>query len=209
MLPIPHPVRPLSYAELQRLSNEELIHALQAGLQEALAVLFDRLHRLIFSVAFKIVRDRGEAEEVMQVVFLEVFRAVAQFDATKGSALVWVMQYAYHRAISRRQYLNSRRFYEQENADCLECMSLESGFAPAKLTPVEVGHLLDQGLTTLKGTQRRVIELAFEGLSMDEIAHKTNESVANVRNHYYRGLRKLVSFVQNRDKVRRGSNLTG
>ena len=50
---------------------------LQAGVNDALAVLFERYHRLVFSVALKIVRDRGEAEDVTQNVFLEIYSSVA------------------------------------------------------------------------------------------------------------------------------------
>src|SRR5271157_352900 len=93
---------------------------LQTGCNDALAVLFDRYHRLVLSIALKIVRDPGEAEDVMQAVFLEIFRSAAQFDPAKGSTKVWMLQYAYHRAINRRQHLNARNFYDQTNLEEVE-----------------------------------------------------------------------------------------
>ena len=86
---------------------------LQAGQNDALAVLFDRYQKLVLSIALKIVRDPGEAEDVTQTVFLDIYRAVAQFDPRKGNTKVWLMQYAYHRAINRRQHLNVREFYTE------------------------------------------------------------------------------------------------
>jgi len=56
------------------LSDERLVTCLLAGEQDALAVLFDRYHKLVFSVAVRIVNDPGEAEEVVQTVFLDFFR---------------------------------------------------------------------------------------------------------------------------------------
>lgn len=183
--------------ELERLEDDELMARLKDGCHDALGVIFDRYHRLVFSIALKIVRDRGEAEDVMQNVFLEIFKSVTQFDPSKGSTRVWLLQYAYHRAISRKEYLNARSFYKQEEASCLEQILKVEDFAFRKLTAVEVGHLLDQGMATLSAPQRRVIELAaYQGLSMSEIANQMRESLVNVRNHYYRGLRKLRAFVE-------------
>jgi RNA polymerase sigma-70 factor (ECF subfamily) len=185
-----------SFAELKMLSDGELMTHLQMGCNDALAILFDRYHRLVLSIALKIVRDPGEAEDVMQSVFLEILRSVAQFDAAKGTTKVWILQYAYHRAINRRQHLNSRNFYNQTNVEDVEFHVSETASAPGRLTHAELKHLLWQGLATLSGPQRRVIELASSnGLSMKEIANKTGESLVNVRHHYYRGLQRLRSFV--------------
>lgn len=186
------------FAELTRLTDEELMASLKAGCHDALTVLFTRYNRLVFAIALRILRDRGEAEDIMQNVFLEIFRSVTQFDPSRGTTKVWLLQYAYHRAISRKEYLNARKFYDQQELARLEEISPRGSFAPGKLTAAEIGRLLDQGLLTLSEPQRRVIVLAaYEGLSMDEVAGEMNESVVNVRNHYYRGLRKLRSFVEN------------
>ncbi len=77
--------------QLKRLGDDELMASLQAGNHDALAVLFDRYNRLVFSIALKIVRDRGEAEDVLQDVFLDIFRAVAQFEADQRLFLLLTM----------------------------------------------------------------------------------------------------------------------
>jgi RNA polymerase sigma-70 factor (ECF subfamily) len=201
--PFGRSLRSTGDADLRGLSDEQLMAQLKEGRHDALAILFDRYHRLVFSIALKIVRDRGEAEEVMQNVFLEVFRAVTQFNPAKGTTKVWLLQYAYHRAISRKEYLNIRSFYRQEEVSRAERASPEHNFG--KLTSLETEHLLEKGLASLSPPQRKVIQLAsFEGLSMNEIAVQTHESVVNVRNHYYRGLRKLRALVEtpaNRQKA--------
>ncbi len=181
---------------MKELTDEELMAKLRAGEGDALAVLFDRYHRLVLSIALKIVRDAGEAEDVMQNVFLEIFKSVAQFDPSKGTTKTWLLQYAYHRSINRRQQLNSRHFYRQDDIADAETRLSETGSSIGNLSHHELKHLLRQGLATLNGQQRKVLELAsFDGLSMNEIAAKTGESVSNVRHYYYRGLKKLRTFI--------------
>jgi RNA polymerase sigma-70 factor (ECF subfamily) len=182
-------------AELKRLTDDELMVQLQAGVNDALAVLFERYHRLVFSIALKIVQDRGEAEDVTQNVFLEIYSSVAQFDPDKGTLKVWLLQYAYHRAFNWKGYLNRRNFYRQEAIEELDPLFHDEFFV-GKYAPGELQRLLQQGLASLGAPQKQVIELAsYEGLSMKEIANKTGDSLSNVRHHYYRGLQKLRSFI--------------
>jgi RNA polymerase sigma-70 factor (ECF subfamily) len=191
---------------LKGLSDDELMAQLQAGRNDALTILFDRYHRLVLSIALKIVRDPGEAEDVMQSVFLEIFRSVAQFDPARGTTKVWILQYAYHRAINRRQHLNARNFYSQTDLEHIESRMPETAYTLGRFTQNELQHLLRQGLATLSGAQKRVIELASSnGLSMKEIADKTGESVLNVRHHYYRGLQKLRSFVGRKPEMKKAA----
>jgi RNA polymerase sigma-70 factor (ECF subfamily) len=182
---------------MKELSDDELMGRLQVGQGDALAVLFDRYQRLVLTIALKIVRDRGEAEDVMQNVFLEIFRAAAQFDPSKGSTKTWILQYAYHRSLNRRQQLNTRHFYQERAIeDHFEEHAPENGSLFGRLSHPEIQHLLRQALAKLGGQQRRVLELAsYNGLSMSEIAEKTGDSVSNVRHYYYRGLKKLRSLI--------------
>jgi RNA polymerase sigma-70 factor (ECF subfamily) len=185
----------LSEDELKRLTDECLMTHLQAGHADVLAVIFDRYYRLVLSVAMKILRDLGEAEDLMQTVFLEIFRSAAQFDPARGTLKVWILQYAYHRGMSRRQHLNIRNFYK--SADITE---LNEELVPTEVTHFndqEIRHLVTQALGNLHETQSKVLKLAyFEGLSLKEIAERTNESLGNVRHHYYRGLSKLREVIK-------------
>lgn len=188
------------------LSDEDLISHLQAGNHEAMNTLFRRHYRTVLSIALRIVRDAGEAEDVMQEVFLEVFRKCHLFDAAKGSAKGRILQYAYSRSINRRQHLTLRKFY---NLDPFTDESLHR--TEPRCAPIEIQDLMltnrmsgiQEGLASLSDKQRRIIELAyFEGLELKEIAQKTGESVVNVRNFYYRALRKL------RDSIKRKAEAT-
>jgi RNA polymerase sigma-70 factor (ECF subfamily) len=202
MLKLARASRKPGYRELEPLSDGEVMASLQAGSHDALAVLFDRYHRLVFTIALRIVRDEGEAEDLTQVVFLDIFRAAAQFDPAKGTTKVWLLQYAYHRALSRKRHLNVRNFYDLEGDERLSDVPLAGERPALGLTPVELRDLLDKGLASLTPSQRAVIEDAsFGGLSMKEIAEKTGESLVNVRHHYYRGLRKLRAFVERQAEV--------
>lgn len=182
--------------QMKDLSDDEVMTHLQAGHGDALAVLFDRYHRLVLSIALKIVRDPGEAEDVVQNVFLEIFRSVAQFDPARGTTKAWLLQYAYHRSINRRQQLTVRHFYKQTSIEDVEKVMPDSGTLLGRFSHPELKHLLRQGLATLSRQQRQVLELAsYDGLSMTEIASKTGETVSNVRHYYYRGLKKLRSLI--------------
>jgi RNA polymerase sigma-70 factor, ECF subfamily len=199
--------QPPTFAKLKDLNDEDLMAHLQGGCNDALAVLFDRYYRLVLSISLKIVRDPGEAEDVMQTVFMEIFRAAAQFDPAKGTTKVWILQYAYHRAINRKQHLNARKFYSQTDLEEVETGMTETVPTIGRFTPPELKQLLHQGLKTLNGPQKQVVELAsYDGLSMREIADKTGDTLSNVRHHYYRGLQKLRSFVgQTRERRKTGN----
>ncbi len=180
------------------LSDQDVMEQLRQGHPDALPILFDRFYRLVLKVALRILRDPGEAEDVMQDVFLEIFNKAAQFDPAKGSPKTWILQYAYHRSLSRRQYLAHRNFYDRRQIterEISESNSLDVSWRG--LTFREWRTLIEQGLSTLTGKQRETLELTcFQGLLLGEIAERTKESLPNVRHHYYRGLEGLRKFLQ-------------
>jgi RNA polymerase sigma-70 factor, ECF subfamily len=180
------------------MTDEDVMEHLRNGNPDALPILFDRFHRLVLKIALRILRDAGEAEDVMQEIFLEIFNKVGQFDASKGSTKTWILQYAYHRSLSRRQYLALRNFYDRHQTTELEVVeSNRVDLSWRGLTFSEWGRVIQQGLTALNEKQRKTIELAcFQGLLLSEIAERTKESLPNVRHHYYRGLQALRKFLQ-------------
>jgi RNA polymerase sigma-70 factor (ECF subfamily) len=168
---------------------------LQQGHSDALAQLFDRYHGLVFGVASRILRDNGEAEDVVQGVFLEIFQSAAQYDRLRGSTRIWILQYAYHRSFNRRRYLILRGFYERTDAPGppRECTPASYG---ESLDRVETVQTLQEAFRHLTKAQRHTLELAFyEGLTMREIEQRTGWSLDNVKHHYYRGLDKLRSIL--------------
>jgi RNA polymerase sigma-70 factor (ECF subfamily) len=180
----------LTFDELRALDDELVMAHLGRGHDDALGVLFDRYHRLVLHVALKIVRDVGEAEDVMQIVFMEIYKLAVQFDAARGSAKTWILRCAHHRSINRRKHLLRRKFYATD--DIASLADVLPAFDPNIIASQEAKQLIEHGFQALNAIQRRVIELAyFEGLTLKEIADETGESLGNVRHHYYRGLERL------------------
>jgi len=171
---------------IARAADEDLIELLRGGSDEALTVLFDRYHRLVFHVALRIVRDPGEAEDVVQTVFFSIFRAATNFDRRKGLVRVWLLQYAYHRALHRKRHLTANQFYRWEELEA----AMEVGAARAYLGDArENVRLVDQLLQRLKPRQRSVMELTYyEGLTAEEVSRRLNESVHVVRHDLQRSL---------------------
>jgi RNA polymerase sigma-70 factor, ECF subfamily len=188
----------LCWKDLLKSDDAHLVAQLSSGNNDALAVIVDRYQQLVLSVARRIVRDESEAEEVVQTVFLEVFRHPAQFDPRRGTLKMWLLQFAYSRSINRRSYLESRKFYSQVDLDVLE-FGKRSATPPSRLSSGDTSWLVRQALRALNERQQKAIDLVyFEGLTLEESAQRTGETVAAMRHHYYRGLMKLREFIQRR-----------
>lgn len=177
-------------------SDDHLLIRIADADQEALSLLFHRHARMVRVLAERILRDRGEAEDLVQEVFLFVFRRAALFDSGKGSARSWLAQVTYHRAIDRRRQLMSRHFYSGVE---LEEAILRSDEPLGRTTLYDDTIEAVLGEDTLRrideslsDDQRRVIHLHFvDGYTVAEIAEMIGQSVGNVRNHYYRALEKM------------------
>jgi RNA polymerase sigma-70 factor (ECF subfamily) len=193
---VARPSGPLPSEDLRTLTDEQVIQRVVAGQQDALAVLFDRYCRLVFDVAFRIVRDPGEAEEVVQTVFLDIYRAVANFDPAKGIPKVWILQYAYHRALHRKRHLVSNHFYRWEELEA----AVEVGVGRSLNGDVpEMVRLAEQMLSRLKPRQRAVLEMTYyEGLTAEEVSERLGLSAHIVRHDLHRGLGALREAIGKR-----------
>jgi RNA polymerase sigma-70 factor (ECF subfamily) len=170
---------------LKNATDEDLLLQLRSGLDDALAGLFDRYYRQVFSVAHRILRDSGEAEDLMQEVFLEIYRDADKFDPARGSVKNWLLQYANHRSLNRLKYLKLRGHYDERADYETSDLSQSPSFADYRTS-------IRSSLNQLSENERRVIEqVCFEGLVLKEVADRTGVPLPNVRNYYYRGLRKL------------------
>ena len=187
----------LTYRQLQSLSDEDLMTHLRAGHHDALAVIVDRYQRLVWSVAQKIVHDESEAEDMVQIVFLELFQKMELFSSARGTLKVWLLQIAYTRSINRRYHLQRRNFYNHTEVDEQDITPFSPSTASIlRLNSGETARLVREVLATLNASQRAAIELiAFEGLTFDELAVRTGETVANAKHHYYRGMMKLREYL--------------
>src|SRR5258707_2244650 len=90
-------------------SDEELLLRLEAGDYSAVDPLFDRYATVIFRIGLRTLHDRGEAEDLVQDVFLHLCQKAKGFDALRGSARSWIIPIAYRRAFDRRAYLRRRK----------------------------------------------------------------------------------------------------
>jgi RNA polymerase sigma-70 factor (ECF subfamily) len=201
MTPPSRPISPGVWQDLNGRSDEDLIGALASGCHDAITVLFDRYSRLVFRVAERILRNSEEAEEVLQVVFLTIFRMAAKFDPQRGGVKIWLLQYAYSQSLRRKHQLNSRHFYTTEDIESvISELSRRGSSGPSALSPQESARLVHQALELIDEKQRRTIELTYyEGLSANEIAERTGESLTTVRHSLYRGLAKLRERLGSRD----------
>ena len=183
--------RRLAYSELLDRGDDEVMRALQDGNADAFAVLFDRYHRLVRVTALRILRDAGEAEDLMQAIFLEFYRSARQYDPARGTLKMWLLQIAYHRSMNRRNYLTVRQFYQQ--VPLSEVMRPESPWQmPVRPASQESVPLVAQALGQLSDHQKRTLEMIFfEGLTVEDVAARLGQTAANVRHHYYRGLERL------------------
>src|SRR5712692_4886712 len=143
----------IPYAVLLGLSDEQVMQELQAGNTDAFAVIFKRFHRLVHVTALRILRDAGEAEDLTQSVFLEVYRKLGQFDSARGTPKVWLLQYAYSRSMSRRNYLLVRQLHKHTGLYAIE--EAESLWSPARLPVQETARLTGEVLAALSDAQRQ------------------------------------------------------
>lgn len=173
-------------------SDESLLIALRDRDQEALEELFRRYARLVMSIGMRILRDAGEAEEIVQETYLFLYQKAELFDAQKGGAKAWLVQVAYHRALNRQEYLHRRNFYFGTNVAFLADTLVGQEDMDRDLASKLNRERLKEAFQSLTERQRLTLELFFfEQLDFREIAELLGESPENIRHHYYRGLQKL------------------
>jgi RNA polymerase sigma-70 factor (ECF subfamily) len=168
--------------------------AVRDGNHDALAGLLRRYSRLVFRVAADILRDGGEAEDVTQEVFLEVYRKAHLYDPSRGTVRVWFLQYAYHRTLRRKASLRRRAAYRGEPLDAVDALVDER---PPRLTAEERRWVIRAGLSHLPARQRAALELTcFEDLSLRDVAARLGVSLGCARHYYYRGLTRLREWAR-------------
>ncbi len=160
------------------------------GDQGGLAELYDRHGRLIYSLALRIVRDRGDAEDVTQEVFVQAWRQAERFDRQRGNVVAWLLIMARGRAID----LLRRRRVRPELIDRDEPYDV-SDDAPGQDVQLDWGRRADavrQAMAGLPLLQRLAVELAFfEGLTHSEIADQLELPLGTVKTRVRQGLLKL------------------
>jgi RNA polymerase sigma-70 factor (ECF subfamily) len=177
------------------LLDSELMAQVAAGDQDAIVVLFERYSSYALKIALFILKDRGEAQDVVQETFLELHRTADRFDPLKGSVSNWVFRIAAHAALDRKEYLRSRQFYTVLSIEEAEGELLSESNNSLRLAPQEQKHLLREVLAVLTPAQRRAIHLKLEGFTAEQAAQRSGMSSSACENNLYRGLKKLKTLI--------------
>ena len=173
-------------------SDEELLLRLRGGDERALGELFDRYSKSILAIGYRILRDRTEAEELVQDAFLYIHEKAGLFDPAKGKAKAWLMQVAYHRSLDRRVFLKKQLLWNGANIDEIQDSSRGGSDVEQEFGAKYSAQQLRKAFSELSEKQRLTLELFFfEGMTLREIAQRFSESLENVRHNYYRALAKL------------------
>lgn len=170
------------------------------GDSDALACLFSRYAHAVRGIAYRVLRDASEADDLLQDIFILIQSKCSLFDPMRGPARFWILQVAYHCALGRRRYLNSRHFYTRVDLADVENELSERGHSKGGGQDCDAGLLenssLKRAFDGLSDDQRETLRLFFvEGYALPEIAVKLNQTHGNVKHHYFRGLEKLRKHV--------------
>ncbi len=170
-------------------TDEELLQAIVREDEESLAILYDRYKTILFSVIFRILNNRAEAEDVLQETFLQIWQKARNFDENRGRGFTWIVTLARSRAIDRlRSVVSQNRIAEQsavENKDVIVDVEQDTVNKHQRQAVQKV-------MAELSVEQQKVLHLAyFEGLSQTEIADKIDAPLGTVKTRMRNGMSKL------------------
>ena len=171
----------------------ELLQAIARGDEQALASLYDRYRLILFSLVLRILHSREEAEDVLQELFLQVWKRATDFDESRGRPFTWLVTLARSRAIDRLRSLNSRERAATESAH-----AVPDSWADAVDDAIksEQGEIVRRALGELPEEQRRALLLAyFEGLTQTEIAARLGSPLGTVKTRMRAGMIKLRELL--------------
>lgn len=193
--PVVVPGEALGEAREWELSPPQLLHRISSGETEALSELYNRYASLLLCLARKVVGSTQDAEEVLQEVFLQVWRRADTYDSRRSSVPTWLFVITRRRAIDRL-----RR--ERTASRTLEAVTQER--PRAAVDPEAEDSILHQqrrrrirqALAGIPSKQRQVLELAyFQGLSQSQIAERVGIPIGTVKTRALLGMRKLRTVL--------------
>ncbi len=159
-----------------------LVSAIRGGDQSAMATLYDRYSSIVYSVALRVLADTGAAEDVLQEVFMQLWRNPTAFDASRGSLGAWLA------VITRNRSIDALRKRRSETDIDEVIVSVQPDLA----SEAERTRALEKVrgvLGSMPVSQRTALELAFfEGLTHTEIAGKTGEPLGTIKTRIRSGL---------------------
>jgi RNA polymerase sigma-70 factor (ECF subfamily) len=179
--------------EAAQISDVELLHAVARGDEAALARLYDSYRVILFGLLVRILNSREEAEDILQDVFIQVWRRAKDFDEKRGRPFTWLVTLARSRAIDRLRLLGARqRLAASAGADQPD----EASDALTDTIKVSQKEIVHRALAQLPDEQRHTLVLAyFEGLTQSEIASKLGAPLGTVKTRMRSGMIKLRALL--------------
>lgn len=176
------------------LSDEALVALVARGDEDALGELYDRVGRIAYGLALRVLRDERHAEDAVQEAFLQVWRSAATFRAERAKASTWILTLVHRRAVDlvRRE--------ERRQADPLTDDSA-AGVAPEQTD--EAAWLrfererVQTALKQLPDVQREALELAYYGgFSQSELAERLGVPLGTIKSRMFSGLARLRELLE-------------
>lgn len=186
---------------LAHLSDEALVALVARSDEGALAELYDRVGRVAYGLAFRVLRDDRLAEDAVQEAFLGVWRTAAGFRAERAKASTWILTLVHRRAVDlvRRE--------ERRRADPLDDETRDAATSESAEDAAWLGferERVQEALRQLPDAQREAIELAYYGgYSQSELAERLGMPLGTIKSRMFAGLARLRELLD--DRVEEGS----
>ncbi len=180
--------------------DPKLLARVAKGDHQAFSQLYDQSSTLLYTLAFRILGDREEAAELIQEVYLEVWRKIARYDVGRGTPIAWLVTLTRSRAIDRLRSRSSRG--QHLVADSLEhplvSQTPDVGPNPEEAQEdVQLRQVMAKAIMELPTAQQQAIEMAFyQGLTHTEIAAKLNQPLGTVKTRIKLAMTKLRASLQ-------------
>jgi RNA polymerase sigma-70 factor (ECF subfamily) len=183
-------------AQPQHVPDSALIEKMMTGDESALSALYDRYSPLLFGMLMRVLNDRQAAEEVLQDLFLQLWRNAGQFDASRGSLPAWLMVIGRNRAISRLRGRRDREVLEEEEGDFAGAFASPQNIED-EAARAQMARTVKAALEELPAEQRHAVELAyFEGMTQTEIAAKTGAPLGTVKTRVRTAMQTLRQILR-------------
>lgn len=169
-------------------TDQHIIKAVQQGNREAFAELYDQHNAWLMAVAYRILQNRRDAEDLLHDVFLEIWKKAASYDPKRGTVRSWLAIKIRSRALDRHRALSTARKHVSEQAG----LEIESVSTTNETSHVADHNLARHMLEQLTPDQRSIIELSyFEGFTCQEIANQCQIPLGTVKSRLLRAMQTL------------------